>query len=104
MASKLRTVLDTDTGARIGVVFFCPGCGQGHYVTVNGHRNACGATWQWNGSEESPTFTPSILSNPDYPAGRCHCFVRDGQIQFLNDCFHELAGQTVALPDKEGIV
>lgn len=31
----------------------------------------------------------------------CHSFVTDGKIQFLNDCFHSLKGQTVDLPDWE---
>ena len=30
---------------------------------------------------------------------RCHSFVTDGRIQFLSDCTHALAGQTVDLPD-----
>jgi len=30
---------------------------------------------------------------------RCHSFVVDGRIQFLQDSEHELAGQTVDLPD-----
>ena len=29
----------------------------------------------------------------------CHTFVTDGRIQFLGDCTHALAGQTVDLPD-----
>jgi len=29
----------------------------------------------------------------------CHSFVTDGRIQFLGDCTHTLAGQTVDLPD-----
>lgn len=29
---------------------------------------------------------------------RCHSFVTDGRIQFLSDCTHGLAGQTVPLP------
>lgn len=29
---------------------------------------------------------------------RCHSFVTNGNIQFLSDCTHALAGQTVALP------
>lgn len=29
----------------------------------------------------------------------CHSFVRAGKIEFLGDCTHALAGQTVALPD-----
>lgn len=27
----------------------------------------------------------------------CHSFVRDGRIEFLGDCTHELAGKSVAL-------
>ena len=30
---------------------------------------------------------------------RCHSFIRDGKIQYLNDCTHEFAGKTVELPD-----
>lgn len=33
---------------------------------------------------------------------RCHSFVTDGRIQYLSDCTHELAGQTVDLPPLEG--
>lgn len=29
----------------------------------------------------------------------CHSFVTDGRIQFLSDCTHSLAGQTVDLPE-----
>jgi len=32
---------------------------------------------------------------------RCHSFVTDGRIQFLSDCTHEMAGQTVDLPPVE---
>lgn len=32
------------------------------------------------------------------PPAVCHSFIRDGQIQFLSDCTHALAGQTVPLP------
>ncbi|WEX16299.1 DUF6527 family protein [Pseudomonas sp. G11] len=31
----------------------------------------------------------------------CHSFVTNGRIQFLGDCTHKLAGQTVDLPDWE---
>ena len=61
--------------------------------------------WGWNGSLTAPTFTPSINVWPEgrarwgYP--RCHSFITDGRIQFLGDCEHELAGQTVALGPHE---
>jgi len=83
--------------------------------------------WQWNGSCDSPTFSPSILirsghyvpdrakkdacwctynaEHPDDPApfqcSICHSFVTDGRIQFLADSTHKLAGQTVEIPDWE---
>ncbi len=75
--------------------FHCPGCECSHYVYVKGN-----VTWGWNGSLELPTFTPSILTwtGPSERDGRCHSFVTDGRIQFLLDCAHALAGQTVDLP------
>jgi hypothetical protein len=46
---------------------------------------------------------PAAPENPNPGLQRridriCHCFIRDGQIQFLLDCTHALAGQTVPLP------
>jgi hypothetical protein len=74
-------------------MFWCPGCECAH--AINEH-------WRFNGDLEKPTISPSILSNgdrrcPNTP--RCHSFVRDGKIQFLSDCDHALAGQTVELPE-----
>lgn len=83
------------------VVFYCPGCGNSHGLTVNGRKNGSGATWIWNGSLELPTFSPSIHCEPGNPRYHCHSFVREGKIQFLSDCFHDLAGQTIDLPEWE---
>jgi hypothetical protein len=92
--------------------FYCEGCKGNH--TIN-------ESWTFNGDYERPTFTPSILvrnghyvdghgdscwctynaEHPDQTApfkcGVCHSFVTDGKIQFLSDCTHELAGQTIVL-------
>jgi len=54
--------------------------------------------WAWNHDKVRPTFSPSILINVHRPESLCHSFVKDGQIQFLNDSFHDLAGKTVPLP------
>jgi len=70
--------------------FHCPGCGHSHPFDQR---------WTWNGSMESPTFTPSLLVFKDFPELRCHSFVTDGKIQFLSDCHHSMAGQTVEIPD-----
>ncbi len=74
--------------------FHCPGCGNAHAFHV--------PRWTWNGSMDLPTFSPSLLCNPDHAPSRYHSFVRDGKIQFLSDCHHTLAGQTVEIPDWEG--
>jgi hypothetical protein len=81
------------------IAFHCPGCEVGHAIPVTGSR-----AWNWNGSFESPTINSSILvnrgsANPAVPV--CHSLVKDGKIQFLSDCMHKLAGQTVEIPDWE---
>lgn len=84
---------------RIGVNhirFHCPGCNSSHVIIIEGE-----GAWGWNGSLEQPTFTPSVLVWNSRPELRCHSFVTDGKIQFLSDCFHALAGQTVELPEVE---
>lgn len=85
------------------VVFLCPGCRRHHRLPLRGvpveHP-----TWEWNGSLDKPTLRPSIgsnmPSNPHYvpQVSACHTWVTDGRIQFLGDCTHALAGQTVPLP------
>lgn len=102
------------------VAFFCPGCKELHTVNLT-DLHPC---WSFNGDYDKPTFSPSILVRsghyastkkddcwcnfeerfPDegpspYHCTQCHSFVTDGKIQFLSDCSHELAGQTVDLPD-----
>ncbi len=92
----------------------CPGCRSAHTIrnkaaTAPGEHD--GAGWGWNGSADKPTFTPSVLvtyNGPDAgqdrgdghraPPAVCHSFVVDGAMQFLSDCTHELAGQTVPIP------
>lgn len=82
--------------------FHCPGCGNDHAFTC-GERGPGeperSPRWNFNGSFDKPTFTPSLLCNKDYPDSRCHSFVTDGKIQFLQDCWHSLKGQTVELPE-----
>lgn len=83
-------------GAPLQYWFHCPGCQCDHAFTVGGSH------WTWNGSFDAPTFQPSLLCTKNDPACRCHSFVTHGRIQFLSDCWHSLAGQTVDLPNWEG--
>ncbi len=90
-------------GTHYGYRFHCPGCDDEHVITTKPHPNG----WDFDGNEQAPTFSPSILVYPakhwkdgqavDTP--RCHSFVRAGRIEFLNDSTHALAGRTVELPD-----
>lgn len=89
--------LKRDNGEIGGYIFYCPGCKEDHLFTVNSSNPQ--HNWTFNGSEDSPTFSPSLL----YPSKeiRCHLFLRDGKIQYLSDCGHELAGKTIDCPDFE---
>lgn len=87
-----------------GYGFWCPGCNRYHGVFVDSADKRPGAQWTFNGNVNNPTFRPSLLvtySDPDgsEPDERCHSYITDGQIQFLGDCTHALAGQTVPIPD-----
>lgn len=112
--NRVRKFCDSD-GKHLGYTFECPGCGEMHAVYTDNAKP--GANWQFNGSLERPTFSPSILvrgtqRQSDEEIDRimkgekieprprvCHSFVTDGRIQFLGDCTHALAGQTVELPE-----
>lgn len=84
------------------LAWWCPGCKSAHAVPIDAPGKP---GWSFNGDYERPTFTPS--ANVDYSGyghvvadtqeKRCHCFVRNGNIEFLSDCSHALAGTTVAL-------
>lgn len=118
---QISAVLRSIEGDRLG--FWCPGCEEMHAVRVGDGPHP---RWGYNGNPSRPTFTPSIFvtstdftekGRADYEAWYaagcpklegghkfesrptvCHSFVRDGQIQFLGDCTHALAGKTVPLP------
>lgn len=98
----------SDDGRKF-VSFRCPGCDRPHIVEIEGPH-----AWQFNGDMARPTISPSyLLTKPAYPDAKppiaavvCHSFINDGQIQFLSDCTHALAGQTVPLPpvDAGGVL
>lgn len=124
--SALSAILRSLQGGR--VAFWCPGCHEAHQVGVG---QGPGPRWGYNGNPDAPTFTPSILVRgtrsdlTDEQIDRifeehktldererllaerrratvCHSFVTDGRIRFLGDCTHDLAGQTVDLPEWPG--
>jgi hypothetical protein len=68
-----------------------------HMINVE-KPNGNGAQWSWNQDAEKPTFSPSINI-----VGICHYFIREGRIEFCSDSKHDLAGQSVELPDLPAI-
>lgn len=116
----LSPILRNAAGGRL--VWWCPGCDEAHAIQTGEGQ---GPRWSWNGDAERPTFTPSVLvrsghhadgtdpstcficqecrENPSddhrgFKCYVCHSFVVDGAMQFLGDCTHALAGQTVPIP------
>ena len=89
--------------SKVGYLHWCPGCeGMHHIYTKEQQTN--GARWRFDGNVDCPSFEPSINCSwgwPDKPStqGRCHYFIRGGQIQFCGDSTHKLKGQTVPLPE-----
>jgi len=82
--------IGTDTnGLRI---FHCPGCGFLHAID---------SRWKITGPDDSPTVTPSLLNHQPWETDgtRCHLFIKQGKIEYLSDCTHELAGKTVEMED-----
>jgi hypothetical protein len=107
MGKKVKT-LPRPNEEMVGYVFWCPGCNRAH---------ALNNSWSFNGDLKKPTFNPSVkvtgtvpMTDEEYDkimngekitpeSFTCHSFIRDGSIQFLNDCTHILAGKTVEVPD-----
>jgi hypothetical protein len=88
-------IRETADGVRLQL--WCPGCESVHEVT---------RSWAWSFDADGVvTISPSVLVTQTFhessglPQRRCHSFVRAGRWEFLGDCTHELAGQTVPLPE-----
>ena len=125
---KAKQVLNADTNEIIGYKIICVGCDQEHIVYTKAFNEQ--HVWGFNGNIENPTFTPSLLIRsghfiPDFKSNErcwctynkecidkgeepssfeckiCHSFITDGKIQYLSDCTHSLAGQTIDLPNIE---
>jgi len=100
------------------VAFYCKGCGQYHGLNIDKDYPV---NWDFNGDYDKPTFSPSIMARtghyipehkgscwcnyyeehpeetPAFKCSICHSYVRDGKIEYLSDCTHDLAGQTIDL-------
>lgn len=79
----------------------CVGCGEAHLINVG--PSSPQPSWEWNGSRSSPTLSPSIRVRFHRADAEvvCHSFVRDGVVEFLSDCTHDLAGRKVPMRFEE---
>ena len=68
-------------------------------VILKGQRAGTGC-WSWNGSVDKPTLMPSVKTE-SWEGWVCHSWVTVGNVRFLEDSSHELAGKTVELLEVE---
>jgi hypothetical protein len=88
---------------------WCPACDDTHAVEIESEPR-----WGFDGNLQEPTISPSIkVEGVQWEVGHtfhkphhhvvagepvvCHSFVRAGRWEFLGDCTHDLAGQTVEM-------
>lgn len=91
MAKVKRVLHGVGDKQTMRYVFMCPGCKTRHYFDQS---------WTFNGNFDKPTISPSLLTGfNNFKDSRCHSFIKDGQIQFLNDSHHILKGKTVEIPE-----
>jgi hypothetical protein len=69
-----------------------------HVIHTDRRAQPNGHTWEFDGNEQAPTFSPSV-----HIVGQCHYFIRAGRIEFCGDSKHHLAGKTVELPDLAAV-
>ena len=91
--AKIRRVQRSETKWQYH--FGCPACNCEHTFDES---------WSFNHDYDKPTISPSFLQQgflgfkdetPTY--GTCHSFIKDGMIQFLGDCTHDMKNKTVEL-------
>ena len=75
-------------------LYMCLGCNEEHAFALKSE----GGHHEFNMDLNNPTISPSLVQNFT-PGEMCHSFIIDGKIQYLSDCFHKLAGQTIELPE-----
>jgi len=83
---------------------WCPACKELHGFWVDKPNPDNGARWTFDGNLDVPTFNPSMNIRAEFAPEDggpfvCHYFLKNGVIQYLNDCTHEMAGKEIPLPD-----
>lgn len=79
---------DADGNTEERFFFWCPGCNS--YMWFDLKR------WKWNGDFEHPTVEGSILFQGEE---RCHLHIRNGNLEFCDDCTHALVSQVYPMDE-----
>lgn len=98
--AKIKKIVNENDGVKYHMdqyAYWCKGCGHIHVFSLK----VDGGHHKFNMDMDNPTVEPSLLQNFGGGSKICHSFIRGGHIQYLNDCQHELAGQTIVLPEIE---
>ena len=96
---------------------WCPGCQSEHVIPIHGADDVRGITarWSYDYNPTSPTFIPSIHitatgdwedTGIEYRKTLCHFYIQCGNLVFLSDCSHKLAGLTISMvkfPDWDAV-
>lgn len=127
---KVKPIINTDTNQTMGYEIKCLGCDSNHavYTTPFDSQHVWGfnnnvenptftpsllirsghyitdeyKNWWYEPKGCWCTYNKEHPDNPaSFKCGICHSFITDGKIQYLSDCTHELAGQTIELPEIE---
>lgn len=105
LSRVLRQTMPAKNGNGPTLYYRCY-CGSGHSIGILPAGSLSPRyRWSWDGNADVPTFTPSInafssgIPTEGIPGWRCHHYVKDGKIEYLNDCTHEFAGVTLPMID-----
>ena len=94
VSSRKWRAADGTSGTRH--IVWCPACDAQHAPTD---------AWEYDSNAYSPTFSPSILVTGGSKGIVCHSFLKAGVWQFLSDCPHAMAGQSVpAVPVPQWLI
>lgn len=103
--AKCRTF---ENGGRTWIHFVCPATGETVVIPISEPppittRFRPLPAWSFDGNHDAPTLSPSVKQEwtfGDARERRCnHFFVRGGHVEYLGDCTHQHAGQTLPLAD-----
>lgn len=75
---------------------YCPGCKEYHFID---------SKWDIKYNDGIISVNPSFLlkSIKRKPDVRCHFFLRNNIIEYLNDCTHEYKGKKISIVEDKNL-